>query len=58
MNTENAPKVTETMQKSVAIPKLEFMLLPELSLPELVDEVLAGDFELVVVDFGVDVVPV
>ena len=56
MNTENAPKVTQTMAKSVVIPKPE-LTLPEFPLPVPVAVLVRVDDPLEV-DFGVGTVPV
>ena len=56
MNTENAPKVTQTMAKSVVTPKPE-LSPPEFPLPVPV-AVLVRDDDPLVVGFGVGTVPV
>lgn len=57
INTENAPKVTQPMEKSVVTPKLKFNL-PELPLLVPTVEVPPGVCDPLEVGFGVGTVPV
>lgn len=58
MNTENAPKVTQQIVKSVAMPNPEIVRLSEFPLPLLAGEVFDPPELEVEVGFGVATVPV